>query len=68
MLEYMQRVCHKEKSERDGLMYPSAYSVARHMLGLRHGQAGARAWKQKWSDKQQFRQTFGALFPDRVAA
>jgi tRNA-dihydrouridine synthase A len=64
MLEYMQRVCHKEKSERDGLMYPSAYSVARHMLGLRHGQAGARAWKQKWSDKQQFRQTFGVLFPD----
>jgi tRNA-dihydrouridine synthase A len=63
MLDYMQRVCHKEKSEKDDLMYPSAYSVARHMLGLRHGQAGARAWKQKWSDKQQFRQTFGALFP-----
>jgi tRNA-dihydrouridine synthase A len=68
MIEYMQRVCHKEKSERDGLMYPSAYSVARHMLGLRHGQAGARAWKQKWSDKQQFRQTFGALFPQQLAA
>jgi tRNA-dihydrouridine synthase A len=63
MLDYMQRVCHKEKSEKDGLMYPSAYSVARHMLGLRHGQAGARAWKQKWSDKQQFRQTFDELFP-----
>jgi len=62
MIEYMQRVCHKEKSERDGLMYPSAYSVVRHMLGLRHGQAGARAWKQKWSDKQQFRQNYGALF------
>jgi tRNA-dihydrouridine synthase A len=62
MLAYMQRICHKEKSERDGLMYPSAYSVARHMLGLRHGQAGARAWKQKWSDKQQFRQNFGELF------
>ncbi len=67
MLAYMQRVCHKEQGK-DGLMYPSAYSVARHMLGLRHGQAGARAWKQKWSDKQQFRQTFGALFPDRLAA
>jgi tRNA-dihydrouridine synthase A len=61
MLEYMQRVCHKEQGK-DGLMYPSAYSVARHMLGLRHGQAGARAWKQKWSDKQQFRQNYGALF------
>jgi tRNA-dihydrouridine synthase A len=66
MIEYMQRVCHKEKSERDGLMYPSAYSVARHMLGLRHGQAGARAWKQKWSDKQQFRQHFSELFPEAV--
>jgi tRNA-dihydrouridine synthase A len=61
MLTYMQRVCHKEQGK-DGLMYPSAYSVARHMLGLRHGQAGARAWKQKWSDKQQFRQNYGALF------
>ena len=68
MIEYMQRVCHKEKSERDGLMYPSAYSVARHMLGLRHGQAGARAWKQKWSDKQQFRQHFEALFPELSVA
>ena len=24
--------------------------VARHMLGLRHGQAGARRWRQIWSD------------------
>ncbi|MEK8033935.1 tRNA dihydrouridine(20/20a) synthase DusA [Ideonella sp. DXS29W] len=24
--------------------------VARHMLGLRHGQAGARKWRQIWSD------------------
>ena len=24
--------------------------VARHMLGLRHGQAGARRWRQVWSD------------------
>ena len=24
--------------------------VARHMLGLRHGQAGSRRWRQVWSD------------------
>ncbi len=67
MLDYMQRVCHKEQGQ-GGLMYPSVYSVARHMLGLRHGQAGARAWKQKWSDKQQFRQHFAALFPQSLGA
>ncbi len=26
------------------------YAVARHMLGLRHGLAGARRWRQVWSD------------------
>jgi len=26
------------------------FAVARHMLGLRHGQAGARRWRQVWSD------------------
>jgi tRNA-dihydrouridine synthase A len=26
------------------------YSIARHMLGLRHGLAGARRWRQVWSD------------------
>lgn len=26
------------------------YSVARHMLGLRHGTPGARRWRQVWSD------------------
>ena len=25
-------------------------SIARHMLGLRHGQPGARVWRQVWSD------------------
>jgi tRNA-dihydrouridine synthase A len=24
--------------------------MARHMLGLRHGQPGARRWRQVWSD------------------
>jgi tRNA-dihydrouridine synthase A len=28
----------------------SWYSIARHMLGLRHGQPGARKWRQVWSD------------------
>ena len=26
------------------------YSIARHMLGLRHGLAGSRRWRQVWSD------------------
>jgi tRNA-dihydrouridine synthase A len=26
------------------------YAIARHMLGLRHGQPGARLWRQVWSD------------------
>jgi tRNA-dihydrouridine synthase A len=26
------------------------FAIARHMLGLRHGQAGARRWRQVWSD------------------
>ena len=26
------------------------YGIARHMLGLRHGLAGARRWRQVWSD------------------
>jgi tRNA-dihydrouridine synthase A len=26
------------------------FSVSRHMLGLRHGQPGARKWRQVWSD------------------
>lgn len=28
----------------------SWYSIARHMLGLRHGLRGARRWRQVWSD------------------
>ena len=27
-------------------------SMARHMLGLRHGLRGARRWRQIWSDHQ----------------
>jgi tRNA-dihydrouridine synthase A len=33
--------------ERSGTAWPQA---VRHMLGLRNGQAGARSWRQVWSD------------------
>jgi tRNA-dihydrouridine synthase A len=42
MVEYMER-------EADAHNTPW-YSIARHMLGLRHGQPGARLWRQVWSD------------------
>ena len=41
MVDYMERqaLC--------GVAWPT---IARHMLGLRHGQPGARRWRQVWSD------------------
>jgi tRNA-dihydrouridine synthase A len=42
MVDYMQR----EQAVR-GTPWPQ---VARHMLGLRNGQPGARRWRQVWSD------------------
>src|SRR5690606_29494571 len=42
MVNYMERA-HAE----DGVNW---YSVACHMLGLRHGLHGARKWRQVWSD------------------
>ncbi len=42
MVEYMER-----EAREHGTHW---YSVARHMLGLRHGLAGARRWRQVWSD------------------
>jgi tRNA-dihydrouridine synthase A len=42
MVAYMER----EAAEHD----TSWYSIARHMLGLRHGLPGARKWRQVWSD------------------
>lgn len=42
MVEYMER-----EYSRHGTPWPS---IARHMLGLRHGQRGARLWRQVWSD------------------
>jgi tRNA-dihydrouridine synthase A len=42
LVAYMQR-----EFETRGTPWPS---VARHMLGLRHGQSGARLWRQVWSN------------------
>jgi tRNA-dihydrouridine synthase A len=42
MVRYMER-----EAAAHGTQWPS---IARHMLGLRHGQSGARLWRQVWSD------------------
>lgn len=42
MVEYMER-----EMAQHGTPW---YGIARHMLGLRHGQPGARRWRQVWSD------------------
>ena len=42
MVDYMAR-----EHARYGTPWPS---IARHMLGLRHGLRGARLWRQVWSD------------------
>ena len=42
MVEYMER-----EAQQHGTHW---YSVARHMLGLRHGLPGARHWRQVWSN------------------
>ncbi len=42
MVAYMERC-----AAQDGTPWSA---VSRHMLGLRHGQAGARRWRQVWSD------------------
>ena len=37
--------------EREATLHGTSwYSIARHMLGLRHGLPGARKWRQVWSD------------------
>ncbi len=42
MVDYMER-----QAAQEGTHW---YAVARHLLGLRHGQSGARRWRQVWSD------------------
>jgi tRNA-dihydrouridine synthase A len=44
----LQMVRYMEDQQRQfGIRWPS---IARHMLGLRHGLPGARRWRQVWSD------------------
>ena len=42
MVDYMER-----EAVEDGTPW---YPIARHMLGMRHGQRGARRWRQVWSN------------------
>lgn len=42
-----QMVAYCERVVNDQLLWPQ---VMRHMLGLMHEQAGARKWRQVWSD------------------
>ncbi len=42
MVAYMER-----EATEDGTPW---YPIARHMLGMRHGQRGARRWRQVWSN------------------
>jgi tRNA-dihydrouridine synthase A len=42
MVDYMEREAREHGT--------GWYSIARHMLGLRHGLPGARRWRQVWSD------------------
>ncbi len=42
MVDYMER-----EALDDGTPW---YAIARHMLGLRHGERGARLWRQVWSN------------------
>ncbi|MCF8154709.1 MAG: tRNA dihydrouridine(20/20a) synthase DusA [Rhodoferax sp.] len=55
MVEYMGR-----EAELHGTPWNT---IARHMLGLRHGLAGARRWRQVWSDHR-----LKAMPPAKVAA
>ena len=42
-----QMVDYMEKQAKSGVPW---FAISRHMLGLRHGQTGARKWRQVWSD------------------
>jgi tRNA-dihydrouridine synthase A len=55
MVAYMQR-----EAQAEGTPWPA---IARHMLGLRHSQPGARLWRQVWSNHQ-----LKSLPPDQVWA
>ena len=44
-----QMVVYMQSQAKQGVPW---YAIARHMLGLRHGQPGARKWRQVWSNHQ----------------
>jgi tRNA-dihydrouridine synthase A len=53
-VEYMHQMLEQSAATRTSSHQPSDFVsctyMARHMLGLWHGQAGARRWRQVWSD------------------
>ena len=44
------------------------YGMACHMLGLRHGEAGARVWRRAWSDHRRKHDDVRAVHRDATAA
>ena len=60
MLAYMQR----EAAAHGTPWYP----IARHMLGLYHGQRGARLWRQVWSDHRLKNEPAAAVYAQSQAA
>ena len=60
MLAYMQR----EAAAHGTPWYP----IARHMLGLYHGQRGARLWRQVWSDHRLKNEPAAAVYAQGQAA
>jgi len=60
MVEYM---------ERENRLYATPWhSIATHMLGLRHGQAGARAWRRVWSDHRLYREPARLVWQEATKA
>ncbi len=60
MLAYMQR----EAAEHG----TNWYAIARHMLGLYHGQKGARLWRQVWSDHRLKNEPAAVVYAQAQAA
>ena len=60
MLAYMQR----EAAAHGTPWYP----IARHMLGLYHGQRGARLWRQVWSDHRLKNEPAATVYAQAQAA
>jgi tRNA-dihydrouridine synthase A len=48
-----------QETQQHGTPWPR---IAKHMLGLRQGQAGAKKWRQVWSDQRLYNQPAQAVF------